>query len=124
MNDTRQQWAYRSAGLQALIENQRAQHNSRKGSNTATAAWSKVLGERTAALHERNNSVFLETVLPHTRKEIVFHRRQFFLYQLHSIISEKRLLRNTFGIEGVFLAMFDDVSMSLASANRHKRKYV
>jgi hypothetical protein len=58
------------------------------------------------------------------KKEIVFHRRQFFLYQLHSIISEKRLLRNTFAIEGVFLAMLDDVSMSLASANRHKRKYV
>jgi hypothetical protein len=58
------------------------------------------------------------------KKEIVFHRRQFFLYQSHSIINEKRLLRNTFAIEGVFLAMLDDVSMSLASANRHKRKYV
>jgi hypothetical protein len=58
MNDTRQQWAYRSAGLQALIENQRAQHNSHKGSNTATAAWSKVLGETEQQLCTRGTILF------------------------------------------------------------------
>ena len=97
---------------------------SRKGSNTATAAWSKVLGESTATLHERNNSVFLETVLPHTRRKLSSTQGNFSCISYTASSVKKRLLRNTFAIEGVFLAMLDDVSMSLASANRHKRKYV
>jgi hypothetical protein len=118
MNQTHQRWAYRSALLQALIES--TAHNKNAGSSCAVeaTAWSGLSGQSSIA--RGTNSFSWKTVLSHTRKEIVFHRKQFFLYQLHSIISEKRLLRNTFAIEGVFLAMLDDVSMSLASANRHK----
>jgi hypothetical protein len=49
----------------------------------------------------RNNSIFRKTVLPHisnTRKGIVLEGRQILLVSITSkIISEKRLLRNTFG---------------------------
>ncbi len=90
MNQTQhQRWAYRSAGLQALIES--TAHNKNAGSSCAVeaTAWSGLSGQSSIAREGRT---------------IVFHRRQFFLFQLHSIISEKRLLRNTFAIEGVFLA--------------------
>jgi len=74
-------------GLQALIES--TAHNKNAGSSCAVeaTAWSGLSGQSSIAREGRT---------------IVFHRRQFFL--LHSIISEKRLLRNTFAIEGVFLA--------------------
>ena len=57
-------------------------------------------------------------------RKLSFTEGNFSCISCYSISSEKWLPRNTFAIEGVFLAMLDVVSMSLASANRHKRKYV
>jgi hypothetical protein len=107
MNQTQhQRWSYRSAGLQALIEEptSTAQYHARVATlrqQRGAKSW-----ENDQQLCTRGTILFSwkQYCLMHTRKEIVFHRRQFFLYQLHSIISEKRLLRNTFAIEGVFLA--------------------
>ena len=70
-----------------------------------------------------NNSVFRETVLSHisnTRKGIVLQGRPILLVLIISmIISEKWLLRNTFGLK-VFsyprTSIDDDVGMSFASA--------
>ena len=125
MNDTRQQWAYRGACPQALIENQQQSTiNARGAALCSSRSVEQSPGRINSSSAREEQFCFLGNSTATHKKEIVFHRRQFFLYQLHSIISEKRLLRNTFVIEGVFLAMLDDVSMSLASANRHKRKYV
>jgi hypothetical protein len=125
MNDTRQQWAYRGACPQALIENQQQSTiNARGAALCSSRSVEQSPGRINSSSAREEQFCFLGNSTATHKKEIVFHRRQFFLYQLHSIISEKRLLRNTFAIEGVFLAMLDDVSMSLASANRHKRKYV
>ncbi len=110
-------------GFRLLLKINEHTAKSREGSNTATAAWSKSWENDSSTAREEQFCFLGNSTAAH-KKEIVFHRRQFFLYQSHSIINEKRLLRNTFAIEGVFLAMLDDVSMSLASANRHKRKYV
>ena len=124
MNDTRQQWAYRGACPQALIENQQQSTINARGAALCSSRSVEQSPGRINSSAREEQFCFLGNSTATHKKEIVFHRRQFFWYDLHSIISEKRLLRNTFAIEGVFLAMLDDVSMSLASANRHKRKYV
>jgi len=124
MNDTRQQWAYRGACPQALIENQQQSTINARGAALCSSRSVEQSPGRINSSAREEQFCFLGNSTAAHKKEIVFHRRQFFLYQSHSIINEKRLLRNTFAIEGVFLAMLDDVSMSLASANRHKRKYV
>jgi hypothetical protein len=102
MNQTQhQRWAYRSAGLQALIENQ--QHTIKNaGSSCAveSTAWSGLSGESSIA-RERDELVFRKTVLA---AHIEYKEGNFFLYSAGARTSFWLVMRNTFSIEGVFLA--------------------
>ena len=101
MNQTQhQRWAYRSAELQALI-NQTA-HNKNAGSSCAVeaTAWSGLSGEISIA-RERDELVFSKTVLA---AHIEYKEGNFFLYSIGARTSFWLVMRNTFSIEGVFLA--------------------
>ena len=77
MNQTQhQRWAYRSAGLQALIES--TAHNKNTGSSCAVeaTAWSGLSGESSIA-RERDELVFRKTVLA---AHIEYKEGNFFLY--------------------------------------------
>ena len=77
MNQTQhQRWAYRNAGLQALIES--TAHNKNAGSSCAVeaTAWSGLSGE-SAASRERDELVFRKTVLA---AHIEYKEGNFFLY--------------------------------------------
>ena len=102
MNQTQhQRWAYRSAGLQALIESTAA-HNKNAGSSCAVeaTAWSGLSGESSIA-RERDELVFRKTVLA---AHIEYKEGNFFLYSAGARTSFWLVMRNTFSIEGVFLA--------------------
>ena len=95
-----QRWAYRSAGLQALIES--TAHNKNAGSSCAVeaTAWSGLSGESSIA-RERDELVFKKTVLA---AHIEYKEGNFFLYCAGARTSFWLVMRNTFSIEGVFLA--------------------
>ena len=101
MNQTQhQRWAYRSAWLQALIES--TAHNKNAGSSCAVeaTAWSGLSGESSIA-RERDELVFRKTVLA---THIEYKEGNFFLYSAGARTSFWLVMRNTFSIEGVFLA--------------------
>ncbi len=101
MNQTQhQRWSYRSAGLQALIE--LTAHNKNAGSSCAVeaTAWSGLSGESSIA-RERDELVFRKTVLA---AHIEYKEGNFFLYCAGARTSFWLVMRNTFSIEGVFLA--------------------
>ena len=113
MNQTQhQRWAYRSAGLQALIESTAHNKNAKVVAVPTAAAWSKF--RERASARERDKLVFRKTVLA---AHIEYKEVNFFLYCAGARTSFWLVMRNTFSIEGVFLAESQyDVGMSLASA--------
>jgi hypothetical protein len=101
MNQTQhQRWVYRSAGLQALIES--IAHNKNAGSRCTVEAtvWNGLSGESCIA-RERDELVFRKTVLA---THIEYKEGNFFLYSAGARTSFWFVMRNTFSIEGVFLA--------------------
>ena len=86
-------------GLQALIES--TAHNKNAGSSCAVeaTAWSGLSGESSIA--RGTNSFFGKTVLA---AHIEYKEGNFFLYCAGARTSFWLVMRNTFSIEGVFLA--------------------
>jgi hypothetical protein len=100
LNQTQhQRWAYRSAGLQTLIES--TTHNKNAGSSCAVERQRGAVCREREVARERDELVFRKTVLV-TRIE--YKEGNFFLYCAGARTSFCLVMRNTFSIEGVFLA--------------------
>ena len=97
---------------------------SRKGSSTARAAWGRVLGENERA-RTRGTILFSGKQYCRTHREqereLSFTEGNSSCTSHHKVISEKWLLRNTFGQKAFSqprARTLDDVGMSLASAQQ------